>query len=1295
MAPYVNKTFQKEYKDAFTEYFVVEGNGVSSRDTNEREAQRYFDELPTLSNTKKVFTQKGLYSVEILTEAHEYAIERATTRTDRACYQAMEALVHNLNTMHCLPSYEKLWVYDTQKKTLDLLCIEDLYVIFEKNRYQVISLNRNTMQTEFKSITHVTRKDRNRRLIEVETAYGQKACTTDNHLWLTNVDGRVVDKKPEDVSSVIMPRSIPMPDSTSYIKLQPLAKIRSDTPFKADKLEITESLAELLGYYVADGSVISGSSLSFSTYHKVDYDRLVHLVKECFGDEVSYQYYPRIIAGVEMRDHRFNVGTYLARNIKDICGDGAEQKKVPNEIMISSDKKIRLAFLNAYFSCDAKVCGYIEATSVSRLLIKQLHFMLLSFGIVPKYSTAKCGRQYRLVVPGLAASKIGLKLKKTPKFELQREDLDYAQKRLRSKYQLAWFKDLTHRHTKNGKNQIRYDETIEACKKHGIDFNADEILKTINVITIPADTTSTSNSEECFVYDLGVEENENFMTEDGLFVHNSRAGAQVPFSSLNYGTDTSPEGRMVVKNLLLATQAGLGNGETPIFPVQIFKVKEGVNYNEGDPNYDLFKLAMETSAKRLFPNFSFLDAPFNKAFYTQPGDWDKEVAYMGCRTRVMANVDKEHEVTCGRGNISFTTINLPRLGIMAGEDIDFFFALLDDRIDLVIRQLLHRYKIQGRRKVKNYPFLMGNGIWIDSDKLDWDDPIESVIRHGTLTIGFIGLAECLIALTGHHHGESTEAQEFGLKIIGHMRKRCDDATEAYKLNFSLIATPSESTCFAKGTLVQGLHGNKPIEEVKPGDVLFSYNEENGHIELDTVEECWMTSPSRKVLKITFDNGQEITCTPDHLFGRRVLIQGEHGQIKSKKGQVERLEWVKAGDLKPGMRLKSNYITESGNGYMKASASTSGGQFVHKMAYEFFSGEAIPDGYVVHHKDGNKQNNVPKNLEMMSDADHRRLHMPETIRPFCHTSESVKGEKNPFFGKRHSDASKAKMRNTLRQLRHGKHPANYVELPGVVEKYKAGVPVSELMKQYGVSRFPIYARLRKAGLILPAGAGYKTPKTPTEDLLSKFFKGFSIREIADYFGESYQNVYGRLARQGVLEANHVVVKVEEIDESCEVWDITMTKNHTFYVGGDQGILVHNCGKFPPLDRKLFGEIEGINDRLYYTNSFHVPVYYPIKAFKKIQIEAPYHELTNGGHITYVELAGDTARNLDAFEKIVRYMHDCGIGYGSINHPVDRDPVCGYVGVIGDVCPRCGRKEGESIDVEKLRELRKKYPNVPKY
>lgn len=399
------------------------------------------------------------------------------------------------------------------------------------------------------------------------------------------------------------------------------------------------------------------------------------------------------------------------------------------------------------------------------------------------------------------------------------------------------------------------------------------------------------------------------------FIHNlntmnSRAGAQVPFSSINYGTDTSPEGRMAMRNLLLATDAGLGDGETPIFPVQIFKVKEGVNYEKDDPNYDLFRLAMKTSAKRLFPNFSFLDAPFNKKYY-KPNDYNSEVAYMGCRTRVMGNVyDPTREVTCGRGNLSFTSINLPRLAIEAKGDINKFYKSLDDMIDLVIRQLLHRFKIQCAKIGKNYPFLMGQNIWLDSDNIGEYDTVSEVLRHGTLTVGFIGLAETLKALIGKHHGESAEAQKLGLAIIGHMRKRMDDEAQKTKLNFSLIATPAE----------------------------------------------------------------------------------------------------------------------------------------------------------------------------------------------------------------------------------------------------------------GLS-----------------------------------------------------------------------------------------------------------GRFVKIDRKIYGSIPGVTDREYYTNSFHIPVYYPISAYKKIQLEAPYHNLTNGGHISYIEMDGDPTKNLTAFEAIIRCMYDNGIGYGSVNHPVDRDPVCGYTGIINGVCPKCGRSE----------------------
>ena len=272
---------------------------------------------------------------------------------------------------------------------------------------------------------------------------------------------------------------------------------------------------------------------------------------------------------------------------------------------------------------------------------------------------------------------------------------------------------------------------------------------------------------------------------------NSRAGAQVPFSSINYGTCTSPEARMAMKNLLKVTDAGLGNGETAIFPVQIFKVKEGINYNPGDPNYDLFRLAIKVSAKRLFPNFSFIDAPFNLPYYKE-GDYNTEVAYMGCRTRVMGNhYDPTKEVTCGRGNLSFTSINLPRLGILAKGDMDVFYKTLDKRLALCCRQLLHRFEIQKKKTVKNYPFLMGQGIWIDSENLNINDQVGEVLKNGTLSVGFIGLAETLVALTGKHHGESEESRKLGLEIITHMRKYLDEESEKTGLNFTLLATPAE------------------------------------------------------------------------------------------------------------------------------------------------------------------------------------------------------------------------------------------------------------------------------------------------------------------------------------------------------------------------------------------------------------------------------------------------------------------------------------------------------------------------
>ncbi|MHB1418072.1 MAG: anaerobic ribonucleoside-triphosphate reductase [Bacillota bacterium] len=266
------------------------------------------------------------------------------------------------------------------------------------------------------------------------------------------------------------------------------------------------------------------------------------------------------------------------------------------------------------------------------------------------------------------------------------------------------------------------------------------------------------------------------------FMH-SRAGAQVVFSSVNFGTDTTPEGRMITRNLLLAYEKGLGKGEQPLFPNLIFKVKGGVNRNPGDPNYDLFHLAIQVAARRLFPSFANEDASFN-------GGYREDVVYMGCRTRVMANVNGQSSPV-GRGNLFACTLNLPRYAIEAKGSIEAFFARLNQALDLAVGHLINRYDVLRQLKVKDFPFLMQEGLYRDSETLGPEDSIEPAIKHGTLSIGFIGLAEALVALTGEHHGQSERAQGLGRRIVVHIRKRTDAETQERGLNFSTLATPAE------------------------------------------------------------------------------------------------------------------------------------------------------------------------------------------------------------------------------------------------------------------------------------------------------------------------------------------------------------------------------------------------------------------------------------------------------------------------------------------------------------------------
>ena len=602
-------------------------------------------------------------------------------------YQAMEGLTHNLNTMHCLPASERIWVFNKIDNSFGLVSMQEIYNNFNKNKYQVISLNQKTGKSELKDLTHIQRKDNNRNLVRLRTNYGQEVVTTDNHKIMTLKGLEISEQFPKDIQSILSPRGIDFPVLIN------------------NEIIITKELAELMGRYVANKNLTKDEEISLPE-------------------------------------------TYLK-----LCGEKTLSKKIPMQIFFNA-VEIKIAFLKGYLNglgtCkNVNNLFEVKDEVINKDLRKQLGLMMLSL-----FETLDMSETNNSLIETL-------------------------------KYDLSFVRDFL---PKEIRKQLSENITYLELNNIVNDNNLLDLRYLLNFFNIPIKDKETFNSGEEYVYDISVADNETFLTEDCIFVHNSRAGAQVPFTSINFGTCTTPEGRMVTKNLLLSHLAGLGKSETPIFPILIFKVKEGINYNPEDVNYDLFKLSCRVTAKRLFPNYSFLDAPFNLQYYVD-GDFRTEISYMGCRTRNIANLHGE-EVVTGRGNLSFTSINLPRLGILY-KDENEFFKNLDKQISVVVKQLIKRYELQCSLTVKNFPFLMGQGIWMDSDNLGNDDTLESVLKHGSLTVGFIGLAETLIALTGKHHGECEESQKLGLKIIKHMRKRMDEATEKHQLNFALIATPAE------------------------------------------------------------------------------------------------------------------------------------------------------------------------------------------------------------------------------------------------------------------------------------------------------------------------------------------------------------------------------------------------------------------------------------------------------------------------------------------------------------------------
>ena len=521
----------------------------------------------------------------------EKIYRQACKDVEEETHQAMEALIHNFNTLHCLPYSEKIWVFDCENSTLDLMKIGELAEKFVPNRYKVISLNQTTGKSELKFITAIERKDNNRRLVTIIDNAGRKVTTTDNHkIMYLNNNGKISEDIPEDLTSVISPRKFNDIEVGDKIFIDDF-KSRKKQNYELPYIEVTPKFAKIAGYYVAEGSISGGSQLSFAVCDTEKENELINLMKIMYGENVTYNRYTRKNGAPHMIN--FNVGKVMADAFKYYFGENSHCKKIPLEILFSKNKSVKVNFLNGYFKCDGSIRRrYAGATTVSELLVKQLHLMILSLDELTTMnerdthsSTYGSTHIHEINFCGNAGNRMGLEFN----FETVRVEI--------RKYSFEFLKDLYYR-----KFSGRRPHT--PISKDMIDAKISEnpnLQVASNIFSVPVKDWIFSNSGEEYVYDLSVEDNETFLTEDCIFVHNSRAGAQVPFSSINYGMDTSPEGRLATREVLNAIEAGLGNGETPIFPISVFQLKSGVNYNIDDPNYDLFRQACKVSAKRLFP----------------------------------------------------------------------------------------------------------------------------------------------------------------------------------------------------------------------------------------------------------------------------------------------------------------------------------------------------------------------------------------------------------------------------------------------------------------------------------------------------------------------------------------------------------------------------------------------------------------------------------------------------------------------------------------------------------------------
>lgn len=737
---------------------------------------------------------------EQLAHMHKVAKRRTIEETE----QAMEAMVHNLCSMNCLAPDQEFWVYDTAVHQWVIYNAETFSRVFVPGRFYAFSLNNLTGDSEIKPITGAWATFNDKPMVKVTDKSGASFVTTFDHRYLTVTDDCSFDYvQAQNLKYTVHPRNFNLFSEVNYIAEDVSQHVRRNEctiRYKKDYVPYSLALAEFIGYYVGDGYITpDDSTIDFACAEKVYPEHLLDLCEEAFGFVPKYSIHARknSLGQNSARDMVIFLGVKLNRMIRKLAGTGAANKHVPNFVLHGS-WQMQDAFLHGYLMCDGSRKGrnYIEFTTISKPLIDDLRMMFASRGELLHTHLLPARECQQALWTGILGSGAARRLHlqylvngANTSFEIPKYNTSHITSKLKEA-KIPWGPLPRVPRRENG--AIRYEELPQ--------IEMDDALRdTLNPFTkcFKVDVVNIEQAPDCpIVYDIEVADNANFLTASGFIVHNSRAGSQTPFSSVNVGLSTTWEGRTVTHSLLKAVEAGLGLGETAIFPISIFKMKKGVT-DKGSPNYDLFQYACKVSAKRLYPNFLSIDAPFNLIHYRKDRP-EYHSSGMGCRTRVIENkVDPQHAITEGRGNLFWTTINFPLIALDAKKEagvtspIPIFMNKLHEIVNSVIQYSLDRFKVVAKRKAKNYPFMMGQHEYVGSEKLLPNDDIESVIKEGTMAVGFIGLSETLVALIGKHHGESDEAQELGLTILNTMKKWVDEASEKYGFNFGVMASPAE------------------------------------------------------------------------------------------------------------------------------------------------------------------------------------------------------------------------------------------------------------------------------------------------------------------------------------------------------------------------------------------------------------------------------------------------------------------------------------------------------------------------